>query len=119
MLFFFLSSVSTSDPEDLPRSAFDGNPATTWIAGPVDAHPMLKIRWAHRVKVSQVTIQRPPGAGGRRRGLWEGGRGGRGGGTGARRRGPPAPPVFFFFFPSDRDQRADIQVHPAGGAGSD
>ena len=58
------SSVSTSDPEDLPRSAFDGNPATTWIAGPVDAHPMLKIRWAHRVKVSQVTIQRPPGASG-------------------------------------------------------
>jgi arabinofuranan 3-O-arabinosyltransferase len=58
------SSVSTSDPEDLARSAFDGDPATTWIAGPLDAHPMLKIRWAHRLKVGQVTIQRPPGASG-------------------------------------------------------
>src|ERR1019366_3070729 len=44
------SSVSTSDPEDLARSAFDGDPATTWIAGPLAAHPMLKIRWAHRLK---------------------------------------------------------------------
>ncbi len=58
------SSVSTADPQDQPSSAFDGDPATTWIAGPLDAHPMLKIRGAHRLKVGQVTIERPPGASG-------------------------------------------------------
>jgi len=56
------SSVYTSDPVDLARSAFDGDPATTWIASPADAHPALTIRWAHRLTVSRVTIQRPPGA---------------------------------------------------------
>jgi arabinofuranan 3-O-arabinosyltransferase len=58
------SSVSTDDPQDQPRSAFDGDPATTWIAGPLDAHPMLRIRGTHRLKVGQVTIERPPGASG-------------------------------------------------------
>jgi arabinofuranan 3-O-arabinosyltransferase len=58
------SSTYTGDPEDLARSAFDGDPATTWIASPADAHPALTIRWGRRRTVSHLTIQRPPGASG-------------------------------------------------------
>jgi arabinofuranan 3-O-arabinosyltransferase len=55
------SSVYTTDPGDLARSAFDGDPSTTWVARPTDLHPTLTIRWADRQTVSRVTIQRPPG----------------------------------------------------------
>ncbi|MDX6389390.1 MAG: arabinofuranan 3-O-arabinosyltransferase, partial [Streptosporangiaceae bacterium] len=58
------SSTYTDDPEDQARSAFDGDPATTWIASPADARPTLTIRWAQPRTVSRVTIQRPPGASG-------------------------------------------------------
>src|SRR5262249_2917869 len=39
------SSRYTRDPQDQPRSAFDGNPATTWIASPIDTRPSLSINW--------------------------------------------------------------------------
>jgi arabinofuranan 3-O-arabinosyltransferase len=58
------SSTYTDDPQDQARSAFDGNPATTWIAAPADAQPTLTIRWKPRRTVSHLTIQRPPGASG-------------------------------------------------------
>ena len=58
------SSRYTRAPQDQPRSAFDGNPATTWIASPGDTHPVLTISWRHRLTVRMVTIQRPPGADG-------------------------------------------------------
>ncbi len=58
------SSAYTADPEDQARSAFDGNPATTWVSGPANPHPWLRIRWAHPRWVSHLTIQRPPGASG-------------------------------------------------------
>jgi arabinofuranan 3-O-arabinosyltransferase len=58
------SSAYTADPEDQARSAFDGNPATTWVSGPDNPHPWLRIRWAHPRWVSHITIQRPPGASG-------------------------------------------------------
>jgi arabinofuranan 3-O-arabinosyltransferase len=58
------SSTYTDDLEDQPRSAFDGNPATSWIAGGQDLHPTLAIRWGYSRTISQVTIQRPPGASG-------------------------------------------------------
>src|SRR6185437_726138 len=58
------SSRYTRAPQDQPRSAFDGNPATTWIASPGDANPVLTISWRHRLTVRTVTIQRPPGADG-------------------------------------------------------
>ena len=58
------SSRYTHTPQDQPRSAFDGNPATAWIASPADAHPVLTISWRHRLTVRTVTIQRPPGADG-------------------------------------------------------
>ncbi len=58
------SSAYTPDPQDQPRSVFDGDPATTWIASPDDQHPRLTIRWGYPHRVSHVTIQRPPGAAG-------------------------------------------------------
>jgi arabinofuranan 3-O-arabinosyltransferase len=58
------SSRYTRASQGQPRSAFDGNPATTWIASPGDTHPVLTISWRHRLTVRMVTIQRPPGADG-------------------------------------------------------
>jgi arabinofuranan 3-O-arabinosyltransferase len=58
------SSAYTADPQDAPLAAFDGDPATTWVASAADARPVLTIRWAGRRTVRQVTIQRPPGAAG-------------------------------------------------------
>jgi arabinofuranan 3-O-arabinosyltransferase len=55
------SSTYTPDPQDQPRSVFDGNPATSWVSDPDDPHPTLTIRWDAVRLVSQVTIQRPPG----------------------------------------------------------
>ncbi len=56
------SSTFTPDPQDQPQSAFDTDPSTTWIAGPADKTPWLRIRWSKRTTVSQVTITRPSGA---------------------------------------------------------
>ena len=56
------SSVYTADMQDQPWNAFDGNPATAWIASPSDAHPTLTIKWGYPRTISRVTIQRPPGA---------------------------------------------------------
>jgi len=58
------SSRYTRNPQDQPWSAFDGNPATTWIASPTDAQPILTIGWARPRTVRAVTITRPPGAAG-------------------------------------------------------
>ncbi len=58
------SSTYTRDPQDQALSAFDGDPATTWVASVADAHPTLSIRWGYRRAVSKLTIQRPPGAAG-------------------------------------------------------
>jgi arabinofuranan 3-O-arabinosyltransferase len=69
------SSRYTRAPQDQPRSAFDGNPATTWIASPGDANPRLTITWRHYRRVRKVTIQRPPGADGPLPVLVSGGRG--------------------------------------------
>ena len=75
------SSSYTSDPEDQPWSAFDGNPATSWVAGADDAHPTLTIQWWHPRRVRQITIQRPPGAAGLLQVLLLGARGQVRGGT--------------------------------------
>ena len=56
------SSAYTPDPQDQPRSVFDDNPATSWVSSPGDPRPALTIRWGSQRMVSQVTIQRPPGA---------------------------------------------------------
>ena len=75
------SSTYTADPQDQPWSAFDGNPATSWIASAGDAHPTLTIRWWHMHRVGQLTIQRPPGAAGLLQVLLVGSRGQVRGGT--------------------------------------
>lgn len=58
------SSTYTGDPQDQALSAFDGDPATAWVASVTDAHPRLSIQWGYRRTISQLTIQRPPGASG-------------------------------------------------------
>jgi arabinofuranan 3-O-arabinosyltransferase len=58
------SSTYTNDPRDQPRSAFDGDTATTWVASPADPQPKLTISWGYSRAISQVTIERPPGASG-------------------------------------------------------
>jgi arabinofuranan 3-O-arabinosyltransferase len=58
------SSTYTDDVEDQPRSAFDGNPVTSWIASGQDLHPALAIRWGYKRTIRQVRIERPPGTSG-------------------------------------------------------
>jgi arabinofuranan 3-O-arabinosyltransferase len=58
------SSTFTSDPQDQPVNAFDGDAATAWIASPADPHPKLAISWRGLHRISQATIKRPPGASG-------------------------------------------------------
>jgi arabinofuranan 3-O-arabinosyltransferase len=55
------SSAYTDDPQDQARSAFDGNPATSWIASSQDQRPALTVSWGKARTVRQVTIERPPG----------------------------------------------------------
>ncbi|HUB38126.1 MAG TPA: alpha-(1-_3)-arabinofuranosyltransferase family protein [Streptosporangiaceae bacterium] len=56
------SSTYTSDPQDQPSSAFDGDLATAWISGANDTHPEIKIRWHGTRTVKSVTVVRPPAA---------------------------------------------------------
>jgi arabinofuranan 3-O-arabinosyltransferase len=59
------SSVGTgADPQDQPAAAFDGDRATSWVAAAYDRNPALSIRWGDPRTVSQLTIERPPGASG-------------------------------------------------------
>jgi arabinofuranan 3-O-arabinosyltransferase len=69
------SSTYTNDLADQPRNAFDGNPATAWIASPDDTHPTLTIKWGTARKISRLTIKRPPGAAGSLQVLITGSRG--------------------------------------------
>jgi arabinofuranan 3-O-arabinosyltransferase len=73
------SSTDTAAPQDQPWNAFDGNPATSWVASPADPHPTLSIRWRTPRTISQLAIKLPPdatglaqvlitGSGGQRRG---------------------------------------------------
>jgi arabinofuranan 3-O-arabinosyltransferase len=56
------SSTDIGAPQDQPWNAFDGNPATSWVASPADPHPTLSISWRAPRRISQVAIKRPPGA---------------------------------------------------------
>jgi arabinofuranan 3-O-arabinosyltransferase len=58
------TSTGTDAPQDQPWDAFDGNPATTWVASPGDPAPQLSISWKRRRTISRLTIERPPGASG-------------------------------------------------------
>ncbi len=54
------SSAQTADPVDQPRSAFDGDATTTWIAGAKDTSPTMTISWGKRRTLDHLTISRPP-----------------------------------------------------------
>ena len=58
------SSVATSEPAGMARSAFDADPATTWVPAVGDANPSLAMSWGRAAVVRQVTIKRPGGASG-------------------------------------------------------
>ncbi len=58
------SSVSTSEPAGMARSAFDRDPKTTWVPAVGDADPSLSLTWRRATSVRQVTIQRPRDASG-------------------------------------------------------
>jgi arabinofuranan 3-O-arabinosyltransferase len=58
------SSVATREPAGMPRSAFDGDPATTWVPAVGDRAPWLSLSWKRKVRVGRVTVRRPPGASG-------------------------------------------------------
>ncbi len=58
------SSTLSGHPADQPRSGFDGDPATSWIAAEKDEAPAYTVRWKGRKRVSTVTVTRPPGASG-------------------------------------------------------
>jgi arabinofuranan 3-O-arabinosyltransferase len=59
------SSVYTgADPQDQPTAAFDGDPSTSWVAAASDQRPTLHIKWNGSRTLSQLTIERPPGASG-------------------------------------------------------
>ncbi len=58
------SSVATSEPAGMPRSAFDTDPATTWVPAFGDRAPWLSLSWGRAVNVSHVTVRRPSGSSG-------------------------------------------------------
>ncbi|MEV4259112.1 DUF3367 domain-containing protein, partial [Spirillospora sp. NPDC049652] len=55
------SSTWTREAPAQPRAAVDGDPATTWIAAGDDKRPKLTLAWGRKVKVSELTVTRPPG----------------------------------------------------------
>ncbi|WP_344454268.1 alpha-(1-_3)-arabinofuranosyltransferase domain-containing protein, partial [Actinomadura kijaniata] len=57
------SSVWTREPPGMPRSAFDGDEATAWVADGDDRAPTLRVAWGSELPVGEVTVVRPPGAG--------------------------------------------------------
>ena len=58
------SSVATSEPAGMARSAFDADPATTWVPATGDPDPALALSWGRPTVVRQLTIKRPGGASG-------------------------------------------------------
>ncbi|GGV09226.1 membrane protein [Actinomadura cremea] len=58
------TSTLTAHPANGPRSAFDGDPATAWIAKPDDRAPAFAVAWGKPRKVGTVELRRPPGASG-------------------------------------------------------
>ncbi len=55
------SSAYTSDAEDMAAAAFDGSMSTSWISGPTNQHPVLKIRWRGVKTIRDLEVVQPPG----------------------------------------------------------
>ncbi|QFG24067.1 DUF3367 domain-containing protein [Actinomadura sp. WMMB 499] len=58
------TSALTAHPANGARSAFDGDPATTWIAKPDDRAPAFAVDWGVPGEVGAIELRRPPGASG-------------------------------------------------------
>ena len=58
------SSTLSGHPAAQPRSGFDGDPATSWIAAEGEDAPTFGVRWKGRKRLSSVTAELPPGASG-------------------------------------------------------
>ncbi|TDC50270.1 DUF3367 domain-containing protein [Actinomadura sp. KC345] len=58
------SSTFSDHPAAQPRSGFDGDPATSWIAAEGEDAPTFGVQWKGRKRLSTVTAQLPPGAAG-------------------------------------------------------
>ncbi|NRQ39332.1 DUF3367 domain-containing protein [Nonomuraea sp. NN258] len=59
------SSAVSEDAVAAPRSAFDGDGATTWIPDSADAEPTLVLDWPGKRTISQIRVGRPGGGDGR------------------------------------------------------
>lgn len=55
------SSQTSKDPVVAPRSAFDGDAATTWIPAAADTEPTLTVGWKQPKRISRIQIARPGG----------------------------------------------------------
>ncbi|TQM67451.1 arabinofuranan 3-O-arabinosyltransferase [Actinomadura hallensis] len=58
------TSTISRHPSAQPRSGFDGDPATTWVASDEEDAPAFAVRWRRPARLSTITLQRPPGASG-------------------------------------------------------
>jgi len=56
------ASSSRPHPAAQPRSAFDGDERTVWIAAAGDTEPVYKVRWKRPVTFDRITVARPAGA---------------------------------------------------------
>lgn len=55
------SSQAGKEPVAAPRSAFDADASTTWIAAGDDPEPTLTVNWKRKRRVAQIQIARPGG----------------------------------------------------------
>jgi arabinofuranan 3-O-arabinosyltransferase len=56
------SSSLVNQPADQARSAFDGDPKTSWVASTQDRAPTLTLTWKRGVRLGQITVTEPPDA---------------------------------------------------------
>ncbi|WP_157995916.1 alpha-(1-_3)-arabinofuranosyltransferase domain-containing protein [Thermomonospora amylolytica] len=56
------ASSSRPHPAAMPRSAFDGNPSTVWVAAGNDTAPRYTVRWKKLARLDEITVERPAGA---------------------------------------------------------
>lgn len=59
------SSWYGGDPATVPQNAFDGEPATTWVAAPDDERPVLELRWDRPRRITRVLPRLLAGSPGR------------------------------------------------------
>ncbi|TDC82787.1 DUF3367 domain-containing protein [Actinomadura sp. 7K507] len=58
------SSTISDHPAAQPRSGFDGDPATSWIAAEGEDAPTFGVQWKGRKRLSTITAELPPSVAG-------------------------------------------------------